>query len=190
MRSGFLGGFLILALLFCGEANAANAVGEKVAFVKADLPDAKNYIDLVRQADGSLRYVVHSADGEQILTPEEFAHLLADTQGSRSGLQRFFLTTFNITSWNGLFWLGLGILGQALFAGRMLAQWITSERRGQSIIPVAFWWMSLSGAALMVTYFIWRRDLIAALGVALPSIIYIRNLMLIHRQVAKGRVNC
>jgi len=187
MRGFLLGGFFILTLWIGGPAPAGAA--EKVAIVKADLPDAKNYIDLVRLPDGSLRYVVHARGGERQLTPEEFAQLLARAQSGRPPLEKFFLTTFIITSWNGLFWLGLGILGQALFAGRMLAQWITSELRGQSVIPVAFWWMSLTGATLMVCYFLWRRDLIAALGVALPSIIYVRNLMLIHRQVAKDAVH-
>lgn len=189
MRGCLLGGFLILTGFSSAFCEPAAPIPEKAAIIKADLPGAKDYIDLLRQGDGSLRYAVHYGKETQILTPDEFARLLYDTQNSRSGLQKFFLTTFNITSWNGLFWLGLGILGQMLFAGRMLAQWITSELRGQSIIPVAFWWMSLSGALLMVSYFLWRRDLIAALGVALPSIIYIRNLMLIHRQVAKGGVH-
>jgi lipid-A-disaccharide synthase-like uncharacterized protein len=46
---------------------------------------------------------------------------------------------------------------------------------------VAFWWMSLVGASMLLVYFIWRRDIVGILGQATGWFIYIRNLVLIHK---------
>lgn len=181
--------FIFLTLALFSRVEAASDLPASVAEVsgkmKVNLPDARDYIDLVRLNDGSLGYIVHFSSGDQLLTPDALSQLLYETNASQS----FALRLLNITSWSGLFWIGLGILGQALFAGRMLLQWILSEMRGQSVIPVGFWWMSLGGSLIMVSYFIWRQDIVPALGTSLPAIIYIRNLMLIHRRVAKPVVD-
>src|SRR5262249_5196389 len=58
----------------------------------------------------------------------------------------------NITSWVGVVWLSIGLLGQIAFSGRMILQWITSERRRQSIITESFWWFSLGGSVLLFAY--------------------------------------
>ena len=80
----------------------------------------------------------------------------------------------------GIAWVGIGLLGQLLFAGRMLVQWLTSEKRGRSTVPVAFWWMSLTGASMLLVYFIWRKDVVGVLGQSTGWLIYARNLYLIH----------
>ncbi|MEC7351885.1 MAG: lipid-A-disaccharide synthase N-terminal domain-containing protein [Planctomycetota bacterium] len=77
-------------------------------------------------------------------------------------------------------WVSVGLFGQALFTGRMLVQWLASERLRRSTIPVAFWWMSLAGATMLLAYFIWRRDIVGVLGQGLGWIIYVRNLGLIY----------
>ncbi|MEE2680941.1 MAG: lipid-A-disaccharide synthase N-terminal domain-containing protein [Planctomycetota bacterium] len=77
-------------------------------------------------------------------------------------------------------WVSVGLLGQALFTGRMLVQWVASERRRRSTIPVMFWWMSLLGASMLLAYFIWRKDIVGILGQGLGWVIYIRNLALIY----------
>jgi lipid-A-disaccharide synthase-like uncharacterized protein len=112
------------------------------------------------------------------LTPDEFAALLYHEFSGRNRLFAF----LNITSAVGIAWVGLGLLGQVLFAGRMLVQWITSERERRSVVPVAFWWMSLAGAALLVVYFVWRKDVIGVLGQSTGFLVYARNLRLIHRE--------
>ena len=48
---------------------------------------------------------------------------------------------------NLVFWLTIGFLGQALFTARFLVQWLASERKRRSVVPVAFWWLSLLGGA-------------------------------------------
>lgn len=123
-------------------------------------------------------YDVLWRDGRrESLTPDEFAALLYTEYSGRSRLYAL----LNITSPVGVAWVGLGLLGQVLFTGRMLVQWITSERRRRSVVPVAFWWMSLSGATLLVVYFVWRKDIVGVLGQATGWIIYLRNLRLIYR---------
>jgi lipid-A-disaccharide synthase-like uncharacterized protein len=111
------------------------------------------------------------------LTPDEFAALLYHEFSGRNRLFAF----LNITSPIGVAWVGLGLLGQILFAGHMIVQWITSERERRSVVPVAFWWMSLAGAALLIVYFIWRKDVIGVLGQSTGLVVYGRNLRLIHR---------
>jgi lipid-A-disaccharide synthase-like uncharacterized protein len=79
-------------------------------------------------------------------------------------------------------WLAIGFGGQLLFTSRFLVQWIASERRRQSIIPTAFWWLSLGGASLLLAYAIWRRDPVFILGQAFGFVVYTRNLILIARR--------
>lgn len=79
------------------------------------------------------------------------------------------------------FWLGLGFVAQALFASRFVVQWISSERAGQSVVPIAFWYLSLGGALLLLIYAIYRRDPVFIIGQSVGGFIYARNLILIAR---------
>jgi lipid-A-disaccharide synthase-like uncharacterized protein len=82
----------------------------------------------------------------------------------------------------GRAWLVIGFAGQALFTLRFLAQWIASERARQSTVPVAFWWLSLAGGAVLFLYALHRRDPVFALGQGSGLAIYARNLVLISRR--------
>ena len=79
-------------------------------------------------------------------------------------------------------WLGVGFVGQLVFAARFLVQWIASERRGESVIPIAFWYISLTGTALLFAYATYRRDPVFMLGQSFGAVVYIRNLMLIYKK--------
>lgn len=81
-----------------------------------------------------------------------------------------------------LLFLCLGLPAQAMFAGRFFIQWIHSERHGKSIVPVAFWYLSLFGSVGLLIYGIIRGEPILILGHAPNAIIYIRNLMLISKE--------
>ncbi len=78
-------------------------------------------------------------------------------------------------------WLGIGFFGQALFFGRWLVQWIASEKRAESQVPVSFWYMSLIGGLITLAYAIYRMDPVFIAGQSVGSVVYIRNLMLIRR---------
>jgi lipid-A-disaccharide synthase-like uncharacterized protein len=81
-----------------------------------------------------------------------------------------------------MIWIAIGFLGQGLFFGRWVIQWIASERKAESRVPVAFWYMSLVGGLITLSYAIYRRDPVFIAGQGVGAVVYIRNLMLIHRQ--------
>ena len=78
----------------------------------------------------------------------------------------------------------LGLLGQGLFFSRFLVQWLASEKKGRSVVPLSFWYLSLGGGGLLLFYALWRKDPVIVLGQAVGLFVYVRNLMLIHRRKA------
>lgn len=122
---------------------------------------------LVTYLDGSAEH----------LTPERYALLLLQKDDSRS----LTFKLLNISTPYGIAWVTLGLMGQVLFTGRMIVQWLASEKKKQSVVPPAFWWMSLIGASMLITYFIWRKDIVGFLGQGTGWLIYGRNLWLIHK---------
>lgn len=78
-------------------------------------------------------------------------------------------------------WIGIGFLGQGLFFGRWVVQWIASERTAESRVPISFWYMSLIGGLITLTYAIYRMDPVFIAGQSVGSVVYLRNLVLIHR---------
>ncbi len=80
-----------------------------------------------------------------------------------------------------LIFLLIGFLGQGLFASRFIFQWILSERKGESYIPVVFWYLSIFGGIGLLTYAIFRKDPVIILGQSFGIFIYLRNLYLIYK---------
>ena len=87
---------------------------------------------------------------------------------------------------NSQIWLSIGFLGQMVFSMRFIVQWIASEKRRESVIPIAFWYISLTGSAILFTYAVYRRDPVFTLGQGFGAVVYIRNLMLIHGKQASA----
>lgn len=81
-------------------------------------------------------------------------------------------------------WLLLGFSAEAIFGLRFIAQWVASERAGKSTVPVAFWYLSVIGGAMLFAYAIWRVDPVFIVGQGGGLAVYLRNLHLIHRQRA------
>jgi lipid-A-disaccharide synthase-like uncharacterized protein len=79
-------------------------------------------------------------------------------------------------------WLIIGFLGQFFFSMRFIIQWIASERKRRSVIPIAFWYFSLLGGTTLLAYAIYRKDPVFILGQSLGVFIYARNLFLIYRE--------
>jgi lipid-A-disaccharide synthase-like uncharacterized protein len=75
----------------------------------------------------------------------------------------------------------IGFGGQFLFAMRFIIQWITSEREQKSVIPIAFWYFSIGGGAVLLLYAIWRQDPVIICGQGLGLFIYLRNLYFVSR---------
>ena len=79
-------------------------------------------------------------------------------------------------------WMIIGFVGQALFGARFIIQWIISEKQGESTMPLAFWYCSIGGSIVLLTYAIHKQDIVFIVGQSLGSIFYIRNLILIDRK--------
>ena len=76
----------------------------------------------------------------------------------------------------------IGFGGQALFATRFIIQWLSSENAGRSVIPVAFWYFSITGGLVLLTYAIWRQDPVIIAGQSVGVFIYARNLYFISKE--------
>ena len=79
-------------------------------------------------------------------------------------------------------WLMVGFLGQALFASRFIIQWFKSEQVGRSVIPLSFWYCSLSGGIVLLAYALYKMDPVFITGQATGLLVYSRNLYLIFRE--------
>ena len=78
-------------------------------------------------------------------------------------------------------WLLVGVIAQATFFMRWIVQWLASERKGQSVVPTMFWWISLVGATMLLIYYLGRREPVGVLGQLTGWLIYGRNIFLIRR---------
>ena len=78
-------------------------------------------------------------------------------------------------------WLIIGFIGQTIFASRFLIQWIVSERASKSIIPNIFWWISIVGSLILLSYAIHKQDPVFIVGQSCGFLIYSRNLYLIRK---------
>ena len=95
---------------------------------------------------------------------------------------------FNLSNIDIIF-LIIGFTGQGLFASRfivpyfdfpvVLGQWLYSEKRGESHIPVIFWYLSIFGGIGLLIYAIYRKDPVIISGQSFGLFIYLRNLILI-----------
>jgi len=79
-------------------------------------------------------------------------------------------------------WVLFGFLGQAAFSARFLVQWIVSEKKKESTIPIVFWYLSLVGGFILFIYALHQRDLVFSVGQGSGVVVYLRNLILIQRK--------
>ncbi|OGS10572.1 MAG: lipid A biosynthesis protein [Elusimicrobia bacterium RIFOXYA2_FULL_58_8] len=76
-------------------------------------------------------------------------------------------------------WVIFGLLSQTLFFLRFLVQWLVSEKKKQSVIPLSFWYFSLAGGVCLLIYALHKKDPVFIVGQSVGIVIYIRNLALI-----------
>lgn len=190
-----LGAFVVAATIALFLASSAlaqpheqvNSVGTRTS-IQVHLEGFAKTAEVVRAPDGEVYFDLRAEDGRRLrLTPDELAERLA----SEPAMRPWWAKVLNISSARSLVWVVLGFLGQLLFTGRMLVQWVTSERLGRSVVTSVFWWLSLAGATLLVAYFVWRRDIVGVLGQAFGWIVYVRNLRLLSLTAnrAKSRLD-
>jgi lipid-A-disaccharide synthase-like uncharacterized protein len=79
------------------------------------------------------------------------------------------------------FWLAFGLIAQLFFTARFLVQWIASERAGNSVVPIAFWFCSMGGGLMTLIYGVVKREPVIIMGQLFATIIYVRNIMLIWK---------
>ncbi len=140
-----------------------------------DLSDRLSSVD-IQERDGRQVAVFEDSGMTYEFTGEELLAELAERQRPLNPILRL----LDVTSPTGVFWVVFGLLGQAVFMGRMIVQWWASERAKASIVPTAFWWLSLLGASMLMIYFIWRKEIVGFLGQCTGWGIYLRNLWLIY----------
>lgn len=86
-----------------------------------------------------------------------------------------------------MIWLAIGFLGQILFSLRFLIQWITSEMKRSSVIPMSFWYFSIAGSVTLLSYAIYRQDPVFIVGQLFGLIVYGRNIRLIQNATAESK---
>lgn len=140
---------------------------------------------VVDAATGRPTFRILTRDGHAsaVLEAEAFIGLMgrAAYEDALTSRANWIFRLFNITSWASLAWIAVGFAGQIAFSGRMLVQWFMSEKRGMSVVPEVFWWLSLAGGAMLFAYFVWRQDPVGVLGQTSGLVIYARNLRLIGK---------
>ena len=81
-----------------------------------------------------------------------------------------------------LMWMIIGFVGQGFFSARFIVQWIMSEIKKQSIIPLGFWYFSLLGGVTLFAYALYKEDPVFIVGQGTGLLIYSRNLYLIRKR--------
>jgi lipid-A-disaccharide synthase-like uncharacterized protein len=94
----------------------------------------------------------------------------------------------NITG-GATFWTYFGLTANMLFASRFVLQWYVSEKLKRSVIPVQFWYLSIVGSVMMLIYAVYIGKVPLILGFLFPTVIYIRNLMLIRKGKRDSKLN-
>jgi len=70
------------------------------------------------------------------------------------------------------------MIGQLLLNFRYFYQWYFSERAHESILPLGFWIISAVASIMVVTYSIYRDDIVLLIAQSLGLIAYGRNIYL------------
>jgi lipid-A-disaccharide synthase-like uncharacterized protein len=87
-------------------------------------------------------------------------------------------------------WKVVGWTGNAVFFSRFFVQWYATEKRKQVVVPTAFWWLSLAGSLLLLSYALFKqRDSVFIFAYAFTWIPYIRNLI-IHYRHKQAHLHC
>jgi lipid-A-disaccharide synthase-like uncharacterized protein len=98
----------------------------------------------------------------------------------------FWLLAGSDHNWNNLiknkdipiYLLIWGSAGQVTFSFRFIYQWITSESRKDSVLPLGFWIISSIGSLMILVYAILRLDPVLFISHSTGIFMYIRNILI------------
>lgn len=85
------------------------------------------------------------------------------------------------SNWNNE-WFIIGFFAQCTFFLRFFVQWVASERKKSSVIPISFWYFSILGGLGLLAYALHIKDPIFIIGQSAGLLIYMRNLILVYRR--------
>ncbi len=89
---------------------------------------------------------------------------------------------FQLGAWVVTPWKLIGYGGTLLFAGRWLVQMLATRRAQRVHVPVAFWWMSIIGSLMTLSYFVFgKNDSVGILSNAFPAMVASYNLVVEYR---------
>ena len=89
-------------------------------------------------------------------------------------------------------WKIIGMVGALMFAGRWLAQFIASRRAGKPVVPRLFWYMSIVGSLMTLSYFVFgKNDAVGILQNLFPAFtaLYSLTLDIKHRGWHRDRAS-
>lgn len=87
-------------------------------------------------------------------------------------------------------WKVIGWLGNFVFFSRFFVQWYATEKLKRVVVPAAFWWLSLLGSLLLLSYALFhQQDSVFIFAYAFTWIPYIRNLI-IHERHKSAQMQC
>ncbi|MFN0011290.1 MAG: lipid-A-disaccharide synthase N-terminal domain-containing protein [Phycisphaerales bacterium] len=157
------------------------------------LPGVKGELEMLPAVAGgepTFRFLVAptgstaAAAPARVVSAAEFRAMFGDDALARvsDATGNVALRMLGVSGWGSVVWVAVGLAGQGLFFGRMMVQWVQSEKKRLSHVPESFWWFSLFGGAMLFTYFAWRQDIVGVLGQTSGVVIYARNLRLIRKE--------
>jgi lipid-A-disaccharide synthase-like uncharacterized protein len=73
-----------------------------------------------------------------------------------------------------------GTAGQIIFTFRFVYQWIYSENKKNSVLPLGFWLISTLGSLMILIYSIFRLDPVLFAAHSIGIFIYLRNILLLY----------
>ena len=94
------------------------------------------------------------------------------------------LHNFHITPWKAV-----GYMGTFMFTGRWFVQLYYTRKFKRVVMPLSFWWMSVTGSALLLAYFVFgKNDSVGILSNFFPVFVSVYNLVTHLRQHGRDEV--
>ncbi len=178
-------GLILLGIWLVYAPSVRNDLRDGAKTVPFTFGPVKGNVEIVGEVgDETFRMLLRGEEPRPAISHDEFIERYGEVfyEGVTGNGGSAVFRVFNISRWGSLLWVSIGLAGQIAFFGRMAVQWVVSERKGESVVPPMFWWLSLFGGVTLFAYFVWRQDMVGVLGQSSGVVIYARNIRLIYKQ--------